>query len=226
MLLEKVFAEEKREITPGPKTYLTLPTVVGGMFCLTEIINFRVNLQPRFVFRWCEVCHQLHQIRHHLLADASHQGRALGSNADHYFPPILRPACARDITEIFETRHQTARCRRRMSHLLRNRRHREHFLLIERCQEKVLGEGDVAGSEFLAEMHEKTTLHFHNNMGKPFRIRPKLCRIGFGHRCFQFHRAKAKRRVEGVNGAQRNLIDKQRVDFLARAQFFFRVHSQ
>jgi hypothetical protein len=196
------------------------------MFCLTEIINFGVNLQPRFVFRWREVRHQLHQIRHHLFANASHERRALGSNADHYFSAILRPACARDIAEIFETRHQTTRCRRGMSHLLRNRRHREHFLLIKRSQEKILREGDVARSEFLAEMHEKTTLHFQNNVGKPFRISPKLCRIGFGQRRFQFHRAKAKRRVEGVNGAKYILIDKQDIDFVASAEFFFRLHSQ
>jgi len=40
------------------------------MFCLAEVINFTVNLQPRLVFRWRQMCHQLHQIRHHLLTRA------------------------------------------------------------------------------------------------------------------------------------------------------------
>src|SRR5439155_20219313 len=52
---------------------LTLPAVVGGMFCLAEVINFTVNLQPRLVFRWRQMRHQLHQIIHHLVADAPHQ---------------------------------------------------------------------------------------------------------------------------------------------------------
>src|SRR5438874_9148004 len=52
---------------------LTLPAVIGRMFCLAEVINFTVNLQPRLVFRWRQVRHQLHQIRHHLLANAPDQ---------------------------------------------------------------------------------------------------------------------------------------------------------
>jgi hypothetical protein len=70
-----------------------------------------------------------------------------------------------------------------------------------------LGEGNVTGSEFLAEVQEKTTLHFHYNMGEPFRIGPKLCRSGFGQRCFQFHGGKTKGRDERVNGGHRNLMD-------------------
>ena len=61
------------------------------MFCLAEVINFSVNLQPRLVFRWREVRHQLHQIGHHLLADAPHQGRPFrGELGDGAFTVIGR----------------------------------------------------------------------------------------------------------------------------------------
>src|SRR5205814_5163438 len=53
---------------------LTLPAAVGRMFCLAEVINLTVNLQPRLVFRWRQMRHQLHQVRHHLLTNAPHQG--------------------------------------------------------------------------------------------------------------------------------------------------------
>src|SRR5436853_7523826 len=62
------------EFIRGPDYFqLTLPAVVGRMFCLAEVINFRVNLQPRLVFRRREMRHQLHQIGHHLLANTPNQ---------------------------------------------------------------------------------------------------------------------------------------------------------
>jgi hypothetical protein len=68
---------------------------------------------------------------------------------------------------------------------LRNRRHGQHFLLIEIREEKKLRERNVARREFLAEMENETTLHLENDVRHPFGISTELIRRTFGERWFR-----------------------------------------
>ena len=52
-----------------------------------------------------------------------------------------------------------------MPHFLRDRRHRQHFFLIEIREQKKLREGNVARREFFAEMEDEATLHLENDVG-------------------------------------------------------------
>src|SRR6266550_9432642 len=57
-----------------------------------------------------------------------------------------------------------------MPHLLGDFGHGQHFFAVEISEKKKLGERHVTWCELLAEAQHKTTLHFQNDMGKPFGI--------------------------------------------------------
>jgi len=57
-----------------------------------------------------------------------------------------------------------------MSHFLRDRRHGQHFFLVEISEEKKLRERNVPGCQFLAQMQHKTALHFENDVRKPLGV--------------------------------------------------------
>ena len=61
-----------------------------------------------------------------------------------------------------------------MSHLLRDRRHGEHFLLVEISQQKKLRKGNVAGGEFFAQVENETALHLQDDVGKALGISTDL----------------------------------------------------
>src|SRR5439155_302255 len=91
------------------------------------------------------------------------------------------------VTMVIQPVHVTARCCIGVPHLLRNRRHRKHFLPIEVSEKKKLRKGNVARREFLAQMQHETALHFQDDVGKPFGIRTNLvartsCKCGNGFR--------------------------------------------
>ena len=69
------------------------------------IINFSVNLQPRFLLIGGKVFQNLHQIANHLFANPSDQRGTLGRNANHYFATIIERNRAYHVTEILKARH-------------------------------------------------------------------------------------------------------------------------
>ena len=154
-----------------------------SILSLTEIVNFRVNLQPCLLLRGGEMLHDFHYVAHHLLADAADERTAFGRDADHDLAPILPRARAHDVTKILQTRDQATGRSSGVPHLLRDGRHREHFLLIQISEKKKLRERDIARREFLAQMQDQTTLHFHDDVGQLLRIRSELIRRLAGGCC-------------------------------------------
>ena len=121
-----------------------------------------------------EVGHDLHQVTDHFFADPPHQGGSFFGNANHHFAPIFARARTHHVTEIFQPIDQTAGGRRRVSHLLRDGGHREHFLVVQGGEEKKLREGNIARRQFFAEMQNETTLHFQDDVGEPLGVSAKL----------------------------------------------------
>ena len=131
--------------------------------------------------------HDFDQIFHHLLSNSPDQGGAFRRDADHYLSSIVARDGTHDVIEILESCHQPARCRGGVPHFLGNRGHGKHFFLIEIGQKKKLGERNVSGSKFLAQVEHKTALHFQYDVGKPFGIGPNFLARASGERgsCFR-----------------------------------------
>ncbi len=128
-----------------------------------------------------------HQVTNHFLSNPADQSRPFRRDADHHFAAIIARDRPHDVTKILQAVHETARRCSGVPHLLRNRRHRKHFLPIEVREKKKLREGNVARREFLAQMQHETALHFQDDVGKPFGIRTNLvartsCKSGNGFR--------------------------------------------
>ena len=116
-------------ITAGKRTTI---------FRLAVIINFSVDVQPGFLLIRRKIFHDLHQVANHLLTNASNQRRPFWRDADHDFAAIIARDRTHNHSEILQPRDESARGRGRVAHLLRDRRHREYFLLVEiREQEKL-----------------------------------------------------------------------------------------
>lgn len=133
-------------------------------------MNLAVNVQPGLLLTGREVVQNLYEIAHHLFANSRHQGRAFGRDADHYLAAILPRARAHDVTEVFQPCDQTARRRRGVTHLPRDRRHREHFLLIEISEKKKLRKRNIARHQLFAQMQHEAALHLQDDMGKSFGV--------------------------------------------------------
>ena len=144
-------------------------------------------MQPGLLLIRREVVQYFYQIANHLLANPSHEGRAFWRDADHHFSAVISRHRAHHVAKILQARDETARRRGGVPHLLRNRRHGEHFFSIEISEKEKLRERNVAGREFLAQTQHKTALHFHYDVGKPFGIRTDLigripCKLREGSR--------------------------------------------
>ena len=131
-------------------------------------------MEPRLLLSAGQMRHDFHQIAHHFFADAPHQGGSFFRNADHDLAPVFARTRTHHVPKILEPRHQTARCRGRMSHFLRDRGHGEDLLVIERGQKKKLRKRYIAGRQFLAETQDETALHLQDNMGEPLCIGAEL----------------------------------------------------
>src|SRR5205085_9609742 len=70
-------------------------------------------------------------------------------------------------------------------HHLLNRRHRQHFFLIEIREQKKLRERNVAGGEFLAEVQNETALHLENDVGKSLGVGTDFIGGTLCKRCFR-----------------------------------------
>lgn len=114
--------------------------------------------------------HDLHQVTDHFFANPAHQGRAFLGYANHHLPPVLSRTRADDVAEILQPRDQAARRCGRVSHLLRNRRHGQHFLVIECREKKELWERNITRRQFFAEMQHEAALHFHDDVRQTFGI--------------------------------------------------------
>src|SRR5437870_2709849 len=124
-------------------------------------------MQPGLLLIRREVVQYFHQVANYFLANPPDEGRAFWRDADHHFAAIISRNRAHYVAKILQTRHQTARRRGGVPHLLRNRRHGEHFLSIEVSQKKKLWEGNVARRELLAQTQHKAALHFQYDVGEP-----------------------------------------------------------
>ncbi len=131
-------------------------------------------MQPRLLFVGREVFQNLHKIADHLLTDAPDKSGTFRRDADHHLAAVLPHTRSHDVVEVFEPCDQTARGRRRVPHLPRNRGHREDFLLVQESEQKKLGKGNIARRQLLAKMQYETALHFQNNMGKPLGVGANL----------------------------------------------------
>jgi hypothetical protein len=163
-------------ITAGERTTI---------FRLAVIINFSVDVQPGFLFIRRKVFHDLHQVAHHFLTNSPHQGRALWRDANHHFAPVVARHRAHDHSQILQARDQTAGRGGSVPHLLRNRRHRQHFFLIEIREQKKLRERNVAGGEFLAEMQNETALHLEHDVGQALGVGTDFIGGTLCKRCFR-----------------------------------------
>ena len=159
-----------QDSAPLIRQEITLPPNEWQSFRLAVVINLTVNVQPRLLLVRRQMLHDFHQIAHHLFANPSHQRRSLWGNTNHHLSPVLARTRAHDIARIFKPRHQAARSGRRVTHLLRNRRHRQYFLLIEVREQKELRERNVTRRQLLTQMQHETALHFQNNMGQTLGI--------------------------------------------------------
>ena len=155
------------------------------IFRLAVIINFTVDVQPGFLFIRGEVFHDLHQVADHLLTNSPHQRRAFRRDAYHHFAPVVAGHRAHDHPQIFQARDQTAGRGGSVPHLLRNRRHRQHFFLIQIREQKKLREGNVTGGEFLAEVQNETALHLENDVGKSLGVGTDFIGGTLCKRCFR-----------------------------------------
>src|SRR5437763_4414371 len=153
------------------RSLIALPPIKEKLFRLTIIVNFRVDVQPCFLLVRCEVVQHFHQVAHHLLTNAPHQGGAFRCDADHHFAAVITSGRAHHVAEILQARHQSAGRCCGVPHLLRDFRHGEHFLAVEVSEKEKLWERHVTRRELLAEAQHKTALHYQNDMGKPFGIR-------------------------------------------------------
>jgi hypothetical protein len=70
-------------------------------------------------------------------------------------------------------------------HLLGDCGHGQDFFLIEKSQKEKLGERNIAGRQFFAEMQNKTSLHFQNDVGKALSVGTELTRRTLCERCFR-----------------------------------------
>ena len=132
-----------------------------------------------------EMFHDFHEIADHLLPYSPNQRRALGSNADHHFAPILSRNRPNDIAQVFKPRHQAAGRRRGVPHFLRDGRHGQHFLLVEISEQEKLREGNVSRRQLLAQMEHEAALHLEHDSGKAFSVGTEfvgwsLCKRGGG----------------------------------------------
>jgi len=155
------------------------------IFRLAVIINFTVDVQPGFLFIRRKVFHDFHQVANHFLTNSPHQGRALRRDAHHHLAPVVAGHRAHDHAQILQSRDQTARCGGRVPHLLRDRRHGQHFFLIEIREQKKLREGNVTGRELFAEMQDKATLHFEDDVGESLGVGTDFIRRTLCKRCFR-----------------------------------------
>lgn len=156
---------------------------------LAVVIYFAVYLQPRSLFLRRKVFHDFHQVADHFLTNAAHEGRPFWRNTNHHFTPVIAGNGPNDHSKILQPSDESARCRGSMSHLLGNCGHGQDFFLVEISQEKKLGKGNIAGSEFLAEMQNEAALHFQNDVGKLLGVGTELIGRAFGERCFRVQSA-------------------------------------
>ena len=98
--------------------------------------------------------HDLDQIADHLFANAPHQGGTFRRNANHDFAAILARTGTNNEAEILQSRDQTAGRGGGMAHFLRDRRHGEHFFVIEIGEQEKLRERNVARRQFFAEVQQ------------------------------------------------------------------------
>ncbi len=136
----------------------------NASFRLAVVVNFTIDVQPGFLFIGCEMFHDFHEVDHHFLANFSNKGRAFRRYANQDLAPVITRHRANDETEILESCHQPARGRSGVSHFARDRRHRQHFFLIEISEQKKLRERNVARGELLGKVQEKTSLHLQNDV--------------------------------------------------------------
>ncbi len=121
-----------------------------------------------------QVRHHLHQIADHLPADPPNERCPLLGDADHYFAAVFPRARAHDVAQIFESIDQPACRSRRVTHLLRDLGHGQHFFQVERREKEKLWEGNVARGELLGEMQDETSLHLQNDVRQPLGIGAEL----------------------------------------------------
>lgn len=131
-------------------------------------------MQPGFLFIGCEMFHDFHEVDHHFLANSPNKGRAFRRYANQDFAAVIARHRTNDETEILESCHQPARGRSGVSHFARDRRHRQHFFLIEISEQKKLRERNVAWGELLGKVQEKTSLHLQNDVRQALGIGARL----------------------------------------------------
>lgn len=152
---------------------------------LAVIINFSVDVQPGFLLIRGKVFQNLHQVANHLLTNSPHQFGTFRRNAHHHFAPVVAGHRAHDHAQILQARDQTARRGGGVPHLLRDRRHGQHFFLIEICEQKKLRERNVARRKLLAEMQDETALHFEDDVGKSLGVGTNFIGRSRCKRCFR-----------------------------------------
>ena len=155
---------------------ITFPPAKAKSFRLTVVVNFAVDVQPRLLLIGCEVIQDFHNVTNHFLTNSADESRALRRDADHHFAAVISRARAHHVPKIFQTRHETARRSRGVTHFLRYLRHAEHFLAVEIREKKILRERNVSRRKFLGQVQQEAALHFQNDVGKPFGIPASLIR--------------------------------------------------
>lgn len=143
---------------------------------LTIGVNLRVNPKPCLLFVGAEMRHYHHEIADHLLPNPPNECGTLLRDANHDLAPIFARDRADKIAEIFQPLHQAARRSCGVHHFLRDGRHRHHFLLIQRGQEKKLREGNVTRRELLREAQDEAALQLEDNVGQTFSVRLEIMR--------------------------------------------------
>ena len=167
------------------KSWFSTAAEGSAILRLAVVIYFTVELQPRSLFLRRKIFHYFHQVAHHFLTNSADQGRALRRYANHDLAPVVSGNRTNHHSEILQPRHQPTRRRCGMSHLLRDRRHGKHFLLVEISEKEKLGKGNVARREFFAQMQNEATLHLHNDVRKLFSVGTDLIRRTLCERCFR-----------------------------------------
>ena len=118
--------------------------------------------------------HHFHEIAHHFFPDPPDQRRSFFRDANHDLAPIFPRAGTHDVAEIFQPIDQTARRRGRVSHFLRDGRHRQDFLEIQRGEKKKLREGNIPRRQLFGETQDEATLHFQDDVREAFGVSTNL----------------------------------------------------
>ena len=156
------------------RSLIAPPSAKAKSFRLTIVVNFAVNLEPCLLLMRREVVEYFHNVADHFLANSTDQSRSFRCDANHDFAAVISCGRAHHVAKILQTCHQAAGRSCGVTHLLRDLRHAEHLFPIEVSKKKELRERNVARHQLLAQVQYKTTLHFQNNVRKPFGVRTNL----------------------------------------------------